>query len=185
MANFKKAFDVLMKLEFNSPSNYLHKHDTERDYTVAGIYKYAHPNWLGWFIVGNALERKKGDIYAASRELYKSTHLTELVMQFYLEHFWSKMRLNDVHNDNTATELFIFATNSGTRNAIRKAQKLIDVTADGLVGPQTLRALNEYDPHEFDMKFDEVEKQFYADIIAKKPSFEIFKNGWNKRAEYV
>ena len=185
MSDFKKAFDVLMRLEFNSPSNYLHKNKTERDYTVAGIYKYAHPNWLGWFIVNNALERNLGDVEAASKELYKSTHLKELVMQFYLEHFWNKMHLNQIHSDNTATEIFIFAVNSGTRNAVRKAQKVVGAEQDGLMGKITLGLLNNFDEKEFDLKFDEVEKQFYSDIIEKRPSFAIFKNGWFNRAEYV
>jgi len=174
-----------MKLEFNSPSNYLHKNKTERDYTVAGIYKYAHPNWLGWFIVSDTIQRDEGNISMASRELYRNTHLTELIMKFYKEKFWDRMRLDEVHSDNTATELFIFACNSGTRNAIRKAQKLTGVDADGFVGRITIGALNAFNEDEFDMKFDEVEKQFYEDLIAKKPSFSIFKKGWFNRAEYV
>ena len=185
MADFRKAFAVLEKLEYNSASNYLHKNKTENDYTVSGIYKYAHPNWLGWFIVNNALERNQGNIEATSRELYRSTHLKELVMQFYLEQFWNRLRLNEIHSDNTATEIFLFAVNSGCRNAIRKAQRVVGADEDGLIGKVTIGLLNAFDEKEFDLKFDEVEKEFYQDIINKKPSFAIFKNGWFNRAEYV
>lgn len=185
MSDFKKAFDVLMKLEFSNASNFLHKNKSERDYTIAGIYKYAHPNWLGWFIVSNTLQSNDGNITATSRELYRNTHINELIMQFYMEHFWLRLRLNELHSDNTATEIFLFAVNSGSRNAVRKAQKVVGADQDGLMGKITLGLLNNYNEKEFDLKFDEVEKQFYSDIIARKPSFAIFKNGWFNRAEYV
>lgn len=185
MDNFQIAFEILMSLEFNEPSNYLHKNKAERDYTVAGIYKAAHPNWLGWFIINDTLQRNKGDVKAASRELYKNTHLTELVMQFYKEKFWDRMRLDELHSSNTAVEIFIFAVNSGTKNAIRKAQKVVGILQDGLVGRMTLSALNNFDRDTFDMKFDEVEIAFYDDLIKRKPSFAIYQNGWHNRARTV
>ena len=185
MADFKKAFDVLITLEFNSPSNFLHKNKTENDYTIAGIYKAAHPNWLGWFIVSDTLAKTEGDIRLASQKLHKSIHLKEQIMDFYKRSFWDRMKLDKVDNNNTATELFVFAVNAGTRNAVRKAQKIIGVEVDGLVGPMTLNALNEYDSNTFDMKFDEVEIQFYNDLIKKRPSFAMYRNGWMNRAVSV
>jgi len=185
MADFNKAFEILMKLEFSNSSNYLHKNSTERDYTVAGIYKYAHPKWLGWFIVMDTLERNQGNMAVSSRELYLNSHLKELVMQFYKSQFWDRMRLDQIRNDNTATELFVFAVNAGTRNAVRKAQKLVGADADGQVGPVTIGLINSFDPDKFDIMFDEVELKYYDDIIKRKPSFAVYKNGWKNRAEYV
>ena len=185
MANFKKSFDTLMKLEFNNPSNFLHKNSTERDYTIGGIYKYAHPDWLGWFIVMDTIQRNDGSIATASRELYRNSHLQELIMQFYKNHFWDRMRLDEVTDDNTAMEIFIFGVNAGTRNAIRKAQKVIGADQDGLIGKITIGLLNSFDTKQFDMKFDEVEISFYENIIKNKPSFAIYRNGWLNRANFV
>ena len=185
MADFNKAFEVLMKLEFNNQSNFLHKNKTERDYTIGGIYKYAHPSWLGWFIVMDTIQRNDGNISLASRELYRNSHLKELIMQFYKQHFWNRMQLDEINNDNTAMELFIFGVNAGCRNAIRKAQKVVGADQDGLIGKITIGLLNSYDPDKFDMKFDEVENQFYEDIIKNKPSFAVYRNGWLNRASYV
>lgn len=183
--NFQIAFEILMTLEHSNPSDYLHKNSTESEYTIAGIYKSAHPNWLGWFIVNDTIQRNKGDIKAASKELYKNTHLKELVSQFYKEKFWDKMRLDEVCRSNTAVEIFVFGVNSGTRNAIRKAQKVVGVEQDGLIGKITIKALNNFDMDKFDMKFDEVEIAFYDDIIRRKPSFAIYQNGWHNRARTV
>jgi lysozyme family protein len=185
MSDFRKAFDVLMKLEFSNASNILHKNKSEMDYTVAGIYKYAHPNWLGWFIVSNALQNNDGNITAASRELYRNTHLKELIMQFYMEQFWLRLRLDELHSDNTATEIFLLGVNIGCRNAVRKAQKVVGAHQDGLIGPVTIGLLNNYNEKEFSVEFDEVEKQYYSDLIKRRPSLSIYANGWKNRAEYV
>ena len=185
MADFALAFEILMRLEFSNSSNYLHKNKTERDYTIAGIYKYAHPDWLGWFIVSDTLQRHNNNVASASRELYKNNHLKELIMKFYKDKFWNRMKLDEVQDNNTATELFIFGVNAGCRNAIRKAQGIIGATVDGLIGRETIRLLNEYDAKDFDLIFDAVELQYYKDIIANKPSFAIYKDGWRNRAEYV
>ena len=185
MANFEKSFTLLMKLEFNKPSNLLHKNKGEDNYTVGGIYKTAHPHWYGWGIVSASIHRYNYDIKKASTELYNSSPFQRLIAVFYQEHFWNKMRLDEIVDQNTADEIFLFGVNSGKKNAIRKAQKIVNVDEDGIIGTQTITALNNFDSEIFSMKFDELEKQFYASIIAKKPSFKIFENGWNNRAEYV
>lgn len=185
MADFKKSFDVLMKLEFNNASNFLHKNTTERDYTIGGIYKYAHPNWLGWFIVLDTIQRNDGSIPIASRELYRNTHLQELVMQFYKEKFWDRMHLDKIIDDNTAMEIFIFGVNAGCRNAIRKAQQVVGADTDGLIGPVTIGMLNLYDAEMFDIAFDSVELEYYDSIIKSRPSFSMYRNGWKNRAEFV
>ena len=185
MAIFEKSFILLMKLEFNKPSNFLHKNKGEDGYTVGGIYKTAHTNWYGWGIVSASVHRHDNDIKKASTELYNSQPFTRLVAVFYQENFWDKMKLDQINDQNTADEIFLFGVNSGKKNAIRKAQKIVGAEEDGIIGLQTITALNNFDAEIFSMKFDELEKQFYASIIAKKPSFSIFKEGWNNRAEYV
>lgn len=188
MADFDKSFGELMKLEFNSPENFLHKNTGENDYTVAGIYKSAHPKWIGWHAVDIELMNANGDILEASKRLFKSYTFMRMVKDFYYEYFWLAMKLDKVLSQEVVDELFVFGVNSGKKNAIRKAQKLLGFEPrwiDGFIGFMTIAALNAYDPHEFDMKFDEIELQFYYDIIARKPSFAVFKNGWRNRAYAV
>jgi len=68
------------------------------------------------------------------------------------------------------------------RTAARKTQKLVGVVADGIIGNQSIKAINEFDEDLFDMQFDDLELQYYEDIIKKKPSFAMFRNGWKNRA---
>jgi len=172
-------------MEFNSSKNYLHKNRGENDYTVAGIYKSAHPNWVGWDAVAIEMHNAGMDIEKASQALYRSYTFTNMVKDFYKAYFWLKMKLDQVVSQKIADELFTFGVNAGTKNAIRKAQKVVGEVQDGIIGPMTIKALNAYDEHLFDMQFDEVEKQYYASIIERKPSFKIFENGWNNRADMV
>lgn len=185
MADFNKAFQELMKLEFSNPENFLHINTGEHGETVGGIYRVAHPEWAGWYLVGVALATHDNDIKKTSRHLFENKTFMHMVGEFYKQHFWNRMRLDEIYYQNTAEELFVMGVNTGCRTAIRKAQRLIGVTADGIIGSQTLKALNEYNEAEFDMKFDEIEKKFYADLIKIKPHLKIFEKGWRSRAEAI
>ena len=45
--------------------------------------------------------------------------------------------------------VFDFGVNSGSSRSIRYAQEVVGVHVDGVLGPQTLEAINKYDPHDF------------------------------------
>ena len=48
MANFDLSFEKMLKLEFSSSKNALHKNATETGLTFMGIYETANPSWSGW-----------------------------------------------------------------------------------------------------------------------------------------
>jgi len=185
MTNFERAIKLLFKVEFNSPKNFLHRNKTERDYTVGGVYKYAHPNWIGWETVSRVIDECGGNIQDASQILYYDELFVAQIKFFIKKEFWDKMKLDEINAQIICNEIFLFGYNAGKRTAIRKAQKIIGVTADGLIGPLTIKALNNFDIDKFSLEFDELELQYYADLIFKKPSFAIYKNGWQNRAIFV
>ena len=185
MSNFKKAFEILMKMEFSSPKDFLHKNSGERDYTLAGIYKYANPDWIGWHAVELQMMNLGDDIAKASEKLYESPVVRTMISQFYEKSYWKRMSLDKIESQAIAEELFIFGVNAGCRNAVRKAQGIIGVKQDGLMGPVTISALNGFDPEAFDLIFDDVEIEYYKTIIENNPSFAIFEKGWKNRAYAV
>lgn len=185
MASIKHALTELFKLEFSSPRDALHVNPGENGYTFMGVYQAANPGLTLWAMVGSVLKKHGGNIRKASEELYRDPTALRIVEQVYKSAYWDKARLDLVDSQKIAEEIFIFGVNAGMRNAIRKAQKLIGAVPDGIVGSQTIKALNSFDVDKFDFSFDELEKQFYDDLIAKKPSFAQFKNGWYNRAEAV
>tara|TARA_R110000851_G_scaffold333075_2_gene511025 strand:+ start:5335 stop:5901 length:567 start_codon:yes stop_codon:yes gene_type:complete len=182
---FNNAFSILTNLEFSSSSNALHKNKGENGLTFMGIYQVAHPDWVGWDRIIKTLLAQKGNVKEASIILMENTNLPDLVSDFYKKKYWDRARLDEILDQRIGEEIFIFGVNVGMRTAIRKAQKLIGVVADGIIGSQTISALNSYEASKFDMEFDDIEKQYYADLIEKKPSFKCFENGWKNRAEAV
>lgn len=184
MANMSEAFEKMLKLEFNSPRNALHYNAGENGYTYMGIYEYAHPNWSGWQIVHEMLN-KEPNTSKASIMLYFNEELTLLVMEFYQKKFWDKMRLNEIRSQNTAEEMFVFGVNAGIRNAVMLAQRVVGVSDDGIIGKDTIAALNEYDSDKFSKEYDVEEIKYYERLVAKNEKFERYLNGWRNRAVAV
>ena len=184
MADIKEALEELFKLEFQSPKFALHVNPGEHGYTFMGVYQAANPELELWKLVDEVVW-EHADIREASEELYNNPTARDIVNRVYKSKYWDKARLDEVISQKIAEEIFVFGVNAGMRNAIRKAQKLVGITSDGIVGSQTIKTLNGFDEHIFDLKFDELEIQFYDDLIAKNPSFAKFKNGWHNRAEAI
>jgi lysozyme family protein len=184
MANIEKSMELLMSLEHSNIKNALHKNKTETGYTYKGIYQTAWPDWIGWNYVLYAIS-VKDTLEEASEYLERYEILQELVNDFYKEKFWDLARLDEVTSQKMADEIFIFGVNTGMSTSVKRAQKLVGCVADGSVGHTTIKYLNSYDESKFDIEFDELEKEYYALLIEKKPYLKVYKNGWNKRADAV
>ena len=179
-----KVFDIMLKLEFNSPANALHVNKTETGYTFMGIYQKAHPNLVMWKQIDETVKRHK-KLSDASVELYSNKVLLEEVKMFYKKNFWDRMRLDEIADQHKANEMFVFGVNAGCSRAVRLAQLVVGTVADGLIGPKTIAAINSYDVDEFDREFDEEEIKYYEAIVRNNPEKKIFLNGWKNRAKAV
>ena len=173
-----------MSLEFNSPKNALHKNPNEKGLTFMGIYEAAHPNWQGWGQVRAAISAY-GDLEKASVALYNDDNLVELVGKFYKTNYWDKMRLDEIDSELKACELFVFGVNVDTVPAVRVLQRLLGVVVDGIMGAQTLKALNNYDEQAFDVDFDRAEIAYYRNLIRKNPRLGVYERGWENRARKI
>ena len=173
-----------MSLEFSRPENALHKNPNEKGLTFMGIYEAAHPNWQGWGQVRAAINAY-GDMKKASVALYNDDALVNLVASFYKKTYWDALNLDSVNSQIKANELFCFAVNVGVRSAVRVLQNMLGLQSDGIMGQETLRALNNYDEQAFDVDFDRAEIAYYRNLIRKNPSLGIYERGWINRAEKV
>ena len=95
------------------------------------------------------------------------------------------MRLDEVASQVKANEMFVFAVNVGVKPAVRVAQQLVGVVNDGIVGDQTVAAINRYDEARFDKEFDRAELRYYNKLIENNPKYRVYANGWRNRAEAV
>ena len=179
--NYTQAFNLLMSLEFSRPENALHKNPTENGLTFMGVYETANPNWQGWGQVRAAINAY-GDLKKASIALYNDDALVNLVASFYKTNYWDALSLDDVNSQLKANELFCFAVNVGTKSAVRVLQDMLGIQCDGIMGQETLRALNNYNERAFDVDFDRAEIAYYRNLIRKNPRLCIYERGWENRA---
>ncbi|CUU74367.1 glycosyl hydrolase 108 family protein [Campylobacter hyointestinalis] len=184
MANFKVSMDLLKSLEFTNPTDVLHKNKIESDITYFGIYRIAHPNWSGWQKVDEVLSRV-GVLSEASKILFADEWLQGKVYQFYKTNFWDMMKLDNIHSQKIADEMFCFGVNAGVATSVKIAQKLVGIECDGVIGAMTISALNACDEARFDNLFDMLEMEHYEKLIAKNPRLSVYHNGWNNRANKI
>lgn len=185
MANFNKSMDLLSFLEYsNQDWKLLHQNKNEDGLTFYGIYEKWNKDWNGWSIVKNQLKLTP-DLKVASRILAKNVILKSLVFERIKTNYWDKAKLDNVNSQKIADEIFLFGFNVDMKVAIKKTQKLINVPQDGIIGSQTIKALNSFDVNIFDIEFDKEEINYYDAIIKSKPYLAPNEKGWYKRALFA
>lgn len=105
--------------------------------------------------------------------------------KFYKANYWDAMRLDEINSYQKQAEMFIFGVNAGCKNAIKAAQKVVGVTMDGILGANTLAAINAYNEVSFDKDYDRAEIAYYRAIISANPTLARYERGWVNRAEKV
>jgi len=157
---FKDALAKVLELEGGLK---LHRNPTEDAETYAGIYRKAHPEWEGW-------------IYIDRGELPPF----ELVEKFYYDNFYKP--LEKVESEKIRDLLFEAAVNMGIRQAVKLAQRVLGVKADGILGPITLSALNSADPEDFVKDYTLARIAFYTALANRNPSrYGLYLRGWINR----
>ena len=182
MANFELSYQKMLKLEFSSPKNALHKNPGEKGLTFMGIYQSAWPKWQGWSIV-EAYLKEFSSLQEASARLYNNAEIKELVAKFYKEQFWDRARLDEVLPCSQAHLIFCFGVNVGLKVAIKKAQKIIGVSDDGIVGAKTIAALNGYSPLKFEEQYRRAFVDYYTRLATSNPKYRVFLTGWLNRVK--
>jgi lysozyme family protein len=100
----------------------------------------------------------------------------EEAKKLYKEHYWNPMRLDEMP-EGIRMPIFDCAVNQGVSGAIKCLQKTLKIKADGIIGKQTIAAVNGADQEELAALFLADRSLFYA----KSKRFEIYGRGWMKR----
>ena len=94
--------------------------------------------------------------------------------------FWDKWKADQINNESIALILVDWVWGSG-KYGITIPQKAIGVTADGIVGPKTIAAVNAKDPKQL---FDLIRKErlaYIERICRSRPINLKYKRGWLNR----
>lgn len=147
--------------------------------TYAGIAKNIYPDLPLWGIID---EKKKQFPNGIIPRNTKFPELTNYVEDFFLG-VWNKNNIGSIKHQMLANLLFDFIVHSGSKNAIKPLQRLVGVADDGVIGSNTLQAVNNADPDKLYLDYLKYREQFLKNIVERDPSQEIFLKGWMNRIQ--
>ncbi len=141
--DFQTSFNKAISSEgfiSNNPSD-------KGGFTYKGISRVMHPTWPGWKIIDVAIAAGN------TSQLRNNEQLNKLVKEFYHVEFWNKITGDALPSQLIADELFDSSINFGVPVASEFLQKTINllnrngsiylgIKVDGIIGSQTLAALN-------------------------------------------
>lgn len=120
-----------------------------------------------------------GKINVEDLKLITKEDATKIAKSLY----WDKMLLDQCNNQSLAEQLCDFAYNCGVGTAIKKLQECLNVKSDGVIGPMTLKALNESDSAKIFNCVQTKRINYYNAIVANNSSQNKFLKGWLRRAK--
>jgi lysozyme family protein len=107
--------------------------------------------------------------------------------QIYFCDFWMKCKCEDVADENVAIKLFDLAVHAGIPQAVKLIQRALraagtQVVEDGIIGPITLKAINEADSTDLLAALKSEAAVYYRLLAKANPSQQKFIEGWLNRA---
>ena len=149
MTEFKEAVEFILYLE-GGYGNHPEDNGGETNY---GISKAAFPD---------------EDIINITRER---------AIKLYKEEYWDKVNADQLP---PGVDLIVFdmAVNAGYKRSARILQGLIGAKKDGLIGPETIAAVNKHKSKDIIMRFNIVRLLYYTNL----GDFQHFGEGWFNRA---
>ena len=108
---------------------------------------------------------------AAMRKLTK-----EMVAPLYRKQYWDVCHCDDL-SAGVDYLAFDFSVNAGSFRSIKTIQRALNITADGVIGPVTVKAIQDTNAEDFIEKFSDVKKSFYLGLA----NYPTFGKGWLNR----
>lgn len=167
MADFKKYFPTLVKWEGAAFTN------TPGDAGGPTKYGVILTEWKakGWDKDGDK------DIDVNDLKLITADDAAGIAKA----HYWDKLKADNINNQSIAEFLVDFAYNCGVSTAAKKIQGVLGITADGVIGPGSLKSINEANQEQLFNNLKAKRESYYRAIVANKPSQSKFLKGWLNR----
>jgi len=163
MADFEKAINYVLQNEGGIVSN-----PSDRGGTTS--YGITRPMLTAYRKKAVTDDDIAGISLDEAKDLYKTL-------------FWTRLQV-EILTQPIATAIFDMSVNQGQASAVKLAQKCLGKTIlpDGIMGPDTLRALTLTSDISFIYSYITVVLDKYADLCINGPSQLCFLKGWQRRA---
>lgn len=125
-------------------------------------------------------------VYGRTKTINDLKHMTENEWRHIFKSlYWDKCKADDIADQSIANMLVDFAWHSGVTTAVKKLQKIVGVTSDGICGVQTIGAINSrYAPETFNL-LKAARMRYLQGIVKNKHSQARFMYGWTKRVNAI
>lgn len=171
MADHKYIIPFILKWEGGLSRDVV---DTASDYQVpdgSGNHTNKGVTWKVWeFIFGNSAESVKR-FYAMNSSDWG---------QIFKQLFWDKIGGDKIKSQRIADVLANWVWAAGISAPSIAIQKIVGVTPDGIIGKQTIQAINASNEMDTFTKLKAENISFFNNL-ASKPQYKKFKNGWANR----
>lgn len=158
--NFDRAFELLIGHEGGYTTN-----------------RNDRGNWTGGVVGKGELKGTKFGIAASSYPKLDIKNITlAQAKAIYLRDFWTRAKCDQLPST-VRFDVFDVAVNSGVKRSAILLQKALGVTADGIIGKQTMAAVNKFDPEQLLMLYAAQRIYFYANL----KDWQHFGKGWARR----
>lgn len=131
------------------------------------------------------LDPGKATKYGISQKAYPNEYIEGLTIDrakfLYKRDYWDKIKGDDIIDQKVAELLFDSSVNVGIKQAVLLAQRVANVEDDGIIGKNTIAALNALNAPDFMNAFAVRKIAYYVDIVKRKPSQKIYLLGWIDR----
>lgn len=122
-----------------------------------------------------------GDIDIADLKLITPDDAVNRIMKPY---YWDRWQADRIKSQSVANIVVDWVWGSG-KHGITEVQKILGVAVDGIVGQQTLAALNSQPPQAL---FDHIRRariRFIDNIIKSRPTSAKYRRGWLRRLNNI
>lgn len=162
MANFELYYPKLKKHEGGYASAEFAKSINDAGgETYLGIARNFNQDWEGWKIID---EYKSIHGIPKWNSIIPDERLPILAKQHSKKVYWDSLKLDQFNNQSIAEYVMDFGYNSGIKTSAKALQKVLGLTADGIIGPKTIEAVNTMNQEEIFNKLVEYRVNFLNNI---------------------
>ena len=160
--NFHQCLEWLLEHE----GGFVNHPDDPGGMTNKGITAATYSQWL------SEVMDHDGEITEDLMREIPDNHVEAI----YRQEYWNKISGDDLPSG-LDWSLFDWSVNSGTGRAARAIQRIIQVTADGSIGPMTMAAIRKHDAATL---IDDIHSRRQA-FYERLSTFKTFGAGWTRR----
>ena len=163
MSNFHKCLDMILHHE----GGYVNHPKDPGGMTNLGVTKRVYEDWVGYSVSEHTMQ-----------------NLTEEdVAPIYKKNYWDRIKADELPSGLDLC-VFDFGVNAGTGRGARFLQKCVGAVADGAIGPNTLRQVDEWvntfkSTEDLITDYSDRRRNYYKRL----KTFSTFGKGWLRRVE--